>query len=188
MFKRTLLALTVLASVPSLAAGRAPAKAGKITSAPAASAAPVYESTTTMLNNIGVAISFPNSPAIGIDYERRVQSALGIGGYFKFYAKDDSATKPHNGFLALGAQASAHYDSGPWDLFISPGFGIVAVDAVGTSKNKTTFGPRLATGVLYQLTPMFALGFEHSFYYAWFDKDIGGELTTDLAVKGRFTF
>jgi hypothetical protein len=184
MFKRLLVLLTILSAVPSLAAGRAPAKA-TVKSAPAASAGAPTES--SMNNNVGVTLAFPNSIAIGVDYEHKMENALGVGGYFKFIGKQDSGTT-HPGIMAIGVQGAAHYDSGPFDLYIAPGFGIIVIDAVGSGQDKTTVGPRLATGVLYQITPMIAAGFEHSFYYAWFDKDVGGLVASDLALKARFTF
>jgi hypothetical protein len=127
--------------------------------------------------------------AFGFDYEHLMQTNLGVGGYFHYYAKDDSSTHPEEGAIAFGTQATAHYTAGPWDAYLAPGFGFVNVMKVAANtKDVFTAGPKMAFGLLYVFNSQFAVGMEENAYYGWFNSDARGEILNDLALKGRLTF
>lgn len=124
--------------------------------------------------------------SLGGEYEYMLDRMTGVGGYARFFTKDDDHSKP--GGFVIGGQARVHYPLGRYDIFASPGVAIISVDGSGTKGDATTLGPSLNFGILYQLNDRFALGFDDSKYWVWFDKDWRGLLIDELAVHLRATF
>jgi hypothetical protein len=130
--------------------------------------------------------------ALGGEYEYMYDDSTGIGGFFHMFPKDTSDKRPVNGLFVIGAEMGHHFYKKNWDLNFAPGLAILNIQQALKSPpapgDTTTLGPSLKISLLNQLTSAFALGFEFSNYYCWFNTDYSGFVRTDLAVKGRFTF
>lgn len=128
----------------------------------------------------------------GVDYEYALRETIGIGGYLRFFSKNNdsgSAYANANGMIFFGFQGVAHYRQEKLDFYLAPGFGFDSIDPYSAAqKSVFTMGPRLAFGLLYQVNNSIAFGFEHSNYYCWFASDWNGLLIDDLAFKFRATF
>jgi hypothetical protein len=123
---------------------------------------------------------------LGVDYENGSNRAFGWGGYLRMYPDSDT---PGNGaaeITAMGAFIRPHFTKQAWDLYVSPGFGIVQTEANGD--DESGLGPALMLGLLYQMSGNMAFGVEQMSIYAWTNEDIRGGITEDLLAKFRFSF
>lgn len=144
-------------------------------------------------NNVSATLSFANpSPVIGIAFEHMMKDSFGIGAALKMWQKNSDTTKParsRNGALVIGATASHHFYKKDWDLSFTPSLNIMQIKPHATgAKDSTTLAPGLATGIVMQVTPAVAVGFEYALYQAWFDADYAGTVFQDLGIRGRFSF
>lgn len=123
--------------------------------------------------------------AIGADYEYGYDRTFGIGGYFRMLP--DDRDNGANGVTAFGAFIRPHFNRQNWDLYVSPGFGMVAYEPVGRD-DENLLGPTLAIGLLYEFNPKMSFGVEQMNFYSWFgDDDYSGELAESvLMAKFRF--
>lgn len=124
---------------------------------------------------------------LGVDYENGFSRTYGLGGYLRMYP--DSNKNKVNGAAqvnAFGAFIRPHFTRQQWDLYVSPGFGIVQYEKGPV--DETTLGPVLMTGLLFQVTNVMAFGVEHMSIYAWLDEDVRGQLSEELLAKFRFSF
>jgi hypothetical protein len=142
-------------------------------------------------NNISATLSFANpSPVFGIAFEHMMKDSMGLGAGIKMWQKDSDASNPRNGYLIVGANAGYHFYKKDWDLSFTPSLNILNISAARTGgKDATTLAPGVSFGILCQVAPNFAVGFDWSAYQAWFDKTYAGVTTIqDIAVRGRFHF
>lgn len=150
-------------------------------------------------NNVSATLSFASSsPVFGIAFEHMMKDSFGIGAALKMWQKNAvntaagaccNTTRSRNGALVVGATASHHFYKKDWDLSFTPSLNIIQIKPYATGlKDATTLAPGLATGIVMQMTPAIAVGFEYALYQAWFDSDYNGLLVQDLGVRGRFSF
>lgn len=123
--------------------------------------------------------------ALGADYEYAADPTFGIGGYTRFYKKDSELPKTTPGYFTFGAFIRPHFNRKNWDLYVSPGFGVISID--GTT-DKTTVGPSLAIGLLYQVQSQIAIGVENMKHYVWFSEDYRGLVVNDFMIKAEISF
>jgi hypothetical protein len=120
---------------------------------------------------------------LGADYEYAAASTFGIGGYTRFYKKDE---KRAPGYFMFGAFIRPHFHRKQWDFYISPGVGVMSIDA--NNDDETTLGPSLALGLLYEVNSQIAVGIENMKHYVWFSDDYRGLNVDDFMIKGRVSF
>lgn len=145
---------------------------------------------TSGLHSIYGAVGFTEGGfALGADYEYMGFSTFGLGGYLRMYQKDEDRGTAGNGVVTFGAFVRPHFSKKEWDFYVSPGFGIISIDAVGrTPGDSTTAGPSLALGLLYELTSTVSLGVENMRSWVWFDEDYRGLVVNDMMFKFRLNF
>lgn len=123
------------------------------------------------------------------EYEYMMDSSFGVGAYIREFPKDTDVKHSSNGYLMVGGNVDAHFYKKNWDLSFAPGFAVIKIDSSSALKDDTTtMGPSLSVGLLWQLTPAFAVGFENARYWVWFSSDYAGQLRDDMSIKGRFSF
>lgn len=122
--------------------------------------------------------------SIGLDYEYSMRPTYGVGGYTRFYGKDDA--RPANGLFTAGAFIRPHFKRQAWNFYVSPGFGIVSIQARGDST--TSLGPSIAFGLLYQVQRQIAIGVENMKTHVWFSQRYRGQVMDDLMLKARVSF
>lgn len=123
---------------------------------------------------------------LGADYEYAADATFGIGGYTRFYKKDSEQPVTAPGYFTFGAFIRPHFNRKNWDLYVSPGIGIISID--GSQGDKTTLGPSLGIGLLYQIQNQIAIGVENMKHYVWFSDDYRGLAVNDLMIKARVNF
>lgn len=125
--------------------------------------------------------------SLGVDYEHGYQKTFGLGGYFRNYP--DNTSPRTAGLTAVGAFIRPHFNRQAWDLYVSPGFGIISYKPVSGSTD-SLLGPSLALGLLYEMKPNVSFGIEHMMLSSWFgNNDVrGGVLAQELMAKLRFIF
>lgn len=124
---------------------------------------------------------------LGADYEYAYHSTYGIGGYTRFYQKDED--EGANGLFSFGAFVRPHFHRRSWNLYVAPGFGVTMVDpAAKNADSETVFGPAIMYGLLFKFSKQMAFGVENMKIYSWFGDDFKGHLLDDLAAKFRFEF
>ncbi len=125
--------------------------------------------------------------ALGLDFENGFNRTFGLGGYFRI--DPDDQTLGARGITTVGAFIRPHFSRQQWDLYVSPGFGILFVKPTDNSGSQTLLGPSWAIGLLYDFTPAISFGAESMSFASWFGKDVyRGYLQTDLMAKFRFIF
>lgn len=125
----------------------------------------------------------------GATFEHMMDSASGIGGQLRIFNKEDSGTNQTNGYLIFGGTFGYHFYKKNWDLSFTPSMNFINIDAATTNPDDATaIGPGLSIALLCNLTDNFALGFDNSRYWVWFNDDYAGLRIDDLAIKGRFSF
>jgi hypothetical protein len=140
-------------------------------------------------HNVSGTLGFaPGGVTISGAYEYMMDASWGVGGYLRMFPKEDSLPNPDEGLMIVGATLGHHFYKKNWDLSFTPGFALINIDAIGGRDDVTTFGPSLGIGLLYQLTGTWAVGFENTRYWVWFDSDWAGELRDDMSFKVRATF
>ncbi len=125
--------------------------------------------------------------SLGADYEYQGSNSFGLGGYTRFYQKDSTAPGTSAGYFTFGAFIRPHFYKKGWDLYVSPGFGVVNIDAT-SGKSETSMGPSLALGLMYQLQNQIAFGVENMKTYSWFNEDYRGLLINDFMIRARMSF
>ncbi|OFZ11896.1 MAG: hypothetical protein A2Z20_03085 [Bdellovibrionales bacterium RBG_16_40_8] len=126
--------------------------------------------------------------SLGVDYENAIHRTFSVGGYFRTYP--DSTNPSANGLTTVGAFIRPHFNRQAWDLYLSPGFGIISLkpSASGAS-DETLMGPSFAIGLLYEFNPKLAIGIEEMTLYSWFgENDYRGFLSRELMGKVRFVY
>jgi len=126
--------------------------------------------------------------ALGADYEYNSSRSFGIGGYVRMYQKDDENPGQSSGLTTFGGFIRPHFTKKDWDLYVSPGLGIMSIDAVGTGDDSTTLGASLAIGLLYDINGKASIGAESMSHHVWFEEDYRGQILEDLMVKFRMAF
>ncbi len=125
--------------------------------------------------------------ALGADYENGANRTFGWGGYLRLYPDNDDRDLGNAAQInAFGAFIRPHFTRQAWDLYVSPGFGIVQYER--GSVDETSFGPILMLGLLYQFSGQMAFGVEQTSIYAWMNEDIRGKVSDELLGKFRFSF
>ncbi|MBX7231683.1 MAG: hypothetical protein K1X29_06320 [Bdellovibrionales bacterium] len=123
--------------------------------------------------------------AVGGDYEYTGHKDFGVGGYFRLYQKDDSGISKE-GISTIGGFLRTHLYRKPWDFYLSPGFGIVAINSNSRSLDDTTsLGPSLSIGLLYELNKNVEIGVENMRTWVWLDSTWHGLRVDDLLFKVR---
>lgn len=146
--------------------------------------ADLAEGKNALLVNFGVT---PGGAALGLDFENGFNRTFGLGGYFRI--DPDDQTNHRNGITTIGGFIRPHFSRQQWDLYVSPGFGIVFLKPGDGSSTQTLLGPSWAIGLLYEFTGAVSFGLESMNYYSWLGKDAyRGELQNDLMAKFRFIF
>jgi hypothetical protein len=129
--------------------------------------------------------------ALGADYENGISRTFGLGGYLRLYPdNDDNKVNTAATINAFGVFIRPHFTRQQWDLYVSPGFGVVQYENKRTNPDidETTLGPVLMTGLLYQFSGAMAFGVEHMSIYAWMEEEIRGKVSDELLAKFRFSF
>jgi hypothetical protein len=126
--------------------------------------------------------------SLGAEFEHEMERNYGVGGFVRFFQKDDDAPGFSNGVTCFGADARVHLPQKRWDFSAAPGVSIINIDAVGRGDDSTTLGPSLFLTVAYQITDTMTVGLENQKYYVWFDKDYAGGIVDDLAFRFSASF
>ena len=124
--------------------------------------------------------------SIGLDYEYALAPTHGVGGYTRFYKKDDGRGEP--GIFTAGAFIRPHFKRQAWNFYVSPGFGVVSIDSSARGGSATSFGPSLAFGLLYQIQSQIAIGVENMKTHIWFSDRYRGQVMDDLMLRARVSF
>lgn len=125
----------------------------------------------------------------GAGYEHMMDNSVGIGGHVRIFNKEDSGTNTTNGFMIIGGSMGYHFYKKNWDLSFTPSINMINIDSiVARPDDASAIGPGLSFGLVTQLTPNFALGFDNSRYWVWFDDDYAGGVIDDFAIKARMNF
>ncbi len=124
--------------------------------------------------------------SMGANYENRISSQLGLGGYFLHSSENNDANK--NQVISIGAFANAHIiENNDFELYLGPGFGIHMIKGQrGTLSNddQTTFGPGWKMGFLFKAGPNLKLGLEQTELVNWFSEKAPGHFTmTNFAIN-----
>lgn len=139
-------------------------------------------------HNVGGTLGFaPGGMTFSAFYEYLIDGSWGPNGYIRKFPKEKGPKNAAPGILAIGAGAGHHFYKKNWDLSFTPGLAILNIDAV-VGDDVTTLGPSLGIGLVYQLTSIWAVGFENTRYWVWFNSDYAGELRDDMSVKVRASF
>ena len=131
-------------------------------------------------NNVRGILGFSQGAlTFGADYERRLDSVLGVGGYFQFSSEQkDNVSK--NQTISFGALAPLHLlDDARFDVFMAPGVGITMVKGLYGANDETMIGPMMKTDLQYKFTPGVRAGLEYVYLANWF--------STKLPASYRFT-
>jgi len=125
--------------------------------------------------------------AFGAGYEYMHDTSTGFGGNFRMFQRDSSRSA--DGLFIVSGTLGHHFFKRAWDLSFTPGISIINIDSANARQDDTTVvGPSLGMGILWQMADKFAIGFDYTNYWAWFDSDHSGHIISDLAVKGKFNF
>lgn len=139
-------------------------------------------------HNLNVTTGFNRGGfTFGAGYEHMFDGSTGAGGHFRMFSKDKD--RGLAGLILIGADLSHHFYKKSWDLAFTPSLNMIMIDsAVAGGDDATTFGPGLAITLTWAMTERFALGFDYSNYWAWFDKDYQGLNVNDMSVRFRIGF
>lgn len=125
--------------------------------------------------------------ALGLDYEYGAHRTFGLGGYFRMYP--DHRDPNADGITTIGGFIRPHFNRQAWDLYFSPGFGMISVDPASGADEETLIGPSLAIGLLYEFSPAISFGVEQMNLYSWFgENDYRGGVSEEFLAKFRFIF
>jgi hypothetical protein len=125
----------------------------------------------------------------GVSYEHMMDNSVGFGGHVRLFNKEDSGTNQVNGYMIIGGAMGYHFYKKNWDLSFSPSVNMINIDSVSANPDDASvIGPGLTISLVSQLTPNFAIGFDNSRYWVWFDDDYAGLAIDDFAVKARMSF
>jgi hypothetical protein len=140
-------------------------------------------------HNVAATLGFgQGAVSISGAYEYMFDPSMGGGGYLRIFPKQTSGAM-NDGLTILGANLGFHFYKKNWDLSFAPGLAIINIDSANPKVDDvTTLGPSLSVGILYQNNNIWAVGFDNSHYYAWFNSDHRGQIADDLSVKVRATF
>lgn len=127
--------------------------------------------------------------ALGADYEYTGNSDYGVGGLVRMYQKKDnpSGILDADGLMVLGGFVRPHFTKKSWDLYVSPGLGLISYDSVN-GEDTTTLGAFLGLGLMYELTSSASIGVENMQTHVWFNEDTRGLVMSDLMVRFRMAF
>jgi opacity protein-like surface antigen len=127
----------------------------------------------------------------GVNYENRLDSAFGLGGFFHFSSeKKENAAKQQT--MAFGAMAPAHLlDNARFDAYVAPGFAVIMVkgyDGAPYSKDdQTTFGPIWKMGVMFRMSTNVKVGIEQTELINWFTDKASPQVSyTNAALEFSF--
>ncbi|SMF81194.1 hypothetical protein [Pseudobacteriovorax antillogorgiicola] len=105
----------------------------------------------------------PGGLIVGGEFIMKDTPAEGFGGYFSMHSKDEDDGAP--GLTALGATFKLSQRFGPYEVYLSPGIGIVNYDF--GDDDDLLIGPRLAIGLHAELDANLGLGFENQKLYSY---------------------
>ena len=119
-------------------------------------------------NNVRGILGFSQGAlTFGADYERRLDSVFGVGGYFQFSSEQKDAGK--NQTMSFGALAPLHLlDDSRFDVFMAPGLGITMVKGLYGINDETMIGPMMKSDLQYKFTPTLRAGLEYVYLANWF--------------------
>jgi len=127
----------------------------------------------------------------GVNYENRMESAFGLGGFFHFSSeKKENAAK--NQTMAFGAMAPVHMlDNSKIDAYVAPGFAVLMIKgytgATYSNDDQTTFGPIWKMGVLFKMSANVKVGLEQTELINWFTDKAGPHASyTNAALNFSF--
>ena len=118
---------------------------------------------------------------IGGEYVIRDTQAEGFAGYFSMHSKDEDKGAP--GLTAIGGAFRLAQTFGPYELFLSPGLGVVSYDFAG--EDDLLIGPKVSYGLHAELDPNLALGFENQKLYSWMG-EVKGQLADTFLLTVKF--
>lgn len=140
-------------------------------------------------NHITGILGFTQSAVnFGANYEHRMDTAMGFGGYFLYSGEEKDHGIRKNQTMSFGAMAPAHVlDDNRFDVYLAPGFGITAVKGITPDSDETVFGPSVKTGMLFKITSNVKAGIEHAYFTNWFnDKTSQAFEYTNAALSFMF--
>jgi len=110
----------------------------------------------------------------GVNYEHRLDSSMGFGGYFLYSGEEKDNGLNKNQTMSFGAMAPAHVlDDNRFDIYLAPGFGITMVKGITPQNDETVFGPSIKTGMLFKISSNVKAGIEYSYFTNWFNDKSG---------------
>jgi hypothetical protein len=110
-------------------------------------------------------------PVVGFDYAMPDTQTESFGVYGRLHSKDEDEGAP--GLLALGAFFKAQHQQGPYEFYLSPGFGFINYEL---GEKEVLLGPSLAYGMTAELDAQLGIGIENHKLYSWF-----GDITGPIA-------
>lgn len=135
-------------------------------------------------NNVGINLGMAGGGlTLGADYEYLWKRSVGVGGFARFFQKDDPA---HPGIFAVGANARVHHRVESVDLSVAPGFALINVD--GAAKDTTSIGPTFSIAATFMITDAVSIGLENTGYWIWLDSDFRGQIVDDTSLRFTFNF
>lgn len=146
--------------------------------------APAARESSTVGGNATAYLGFGSGAVnIGGEYEAVQSANHGFGGYFMFLTEKEDV---RNQVITFGGFVKMHFmATDALEFYASPGFGIGMVD-VGDD-TETTIGPSFRLGAMYRFTDLISVGWEHSFFYNWFNKKVA-DVGQFGNVAVRFSF
>ncbi len=146
-----------------------------------------YGSSDEVTGLIGFTKSAVN---FGVNYEHRLESNLGVGGYFLYSSEHKEGLTGNNQLTSFGAILPAHLiDDHKLDVYLAPGFGIFMVKGLSNfnQDDQTTFGPLWKMGFQYKVASNVKVGLERTEIVNWFtDKLAGNYDYTNFAISFGF--
>lgn len=106
----------------------------------------------------------------GANFEHRVDSNMGVGGYFLLSSEKENDNIAKNQTLTFGGFMPLHFmNDSEVDLYLAPGFGVTMIKGIGRANDETVFGPSIHTGITFKLTSTVKAGIENVYLTNWFN-------------------
>jgi hypothetical protein len=130
----------------------------------------------------------PGGVAIGIEYENGYNHTYGVGAYFHLSPNDKAVGS--NGLTTVGVFVRPHFSRQAWDLYFTPGVGLMFVTPGNNDSNQALLGPSFGVGLLYEFNPKVSVGVDDTTYAGWIggSDPYRGVIGSDLAAKVRVIF
>lgn len=123
---------------------------------------------------------------LGGEYALEESANESVLGYASMHSKSDKDGAP--GLTSLGAAVRISHSFGPYEVFLSPGGGLINYDSASAGVDSgMLLGPRLSYGLYGELDRNIHLGFENLKLYSWFG-EVEGLVSDTFLLNGKFEF